>query len=84
MDVCLRCVSGHRLDESRGKIWYEYGKVGYATHIPALPKCGSIHKLILCLTLSIPTLQLLISFNVFVGDSASRDKIRLGRNCTNL
>ena len=75
MRGCMfRCASGHRFGESIGKIGYEYSKVGHSTHIPALPKSGPVHKLILYLTLLINYLQLLFSFNVFVGDSASRGK----------
>ena len=76
----FRMCIGHRLGKSRGKIGYEYGKVGYATHIPALPKSQPIHTRMLYLTLLINYLQLLISFNEFVGDSASRGKRGLGRN----
>ena len=53
VDVCLGCASGIHWGKSRGKIGYEYGKVGYATHIPALPKSQPIHKRILYLTLLI-------------------------------
>ena len=70
MDVCLGCVSGHRLGKSIGKIGYEYSKVGYATHIPALPRSQPIHKLILYLTLLINYLAATHFFQCILGDSA--------------
>ena len=80
MDVCLGCVSVHRLDESRGKIWYKYGKVGYMLHISLPYQSADPYTTHISLTLLITTLQLLISLKVFVGDSARRNKRQLDRN----
>ena len=45
MDLYVGSVTGFWLGEKRDRVGYEYGKVGYPSLIPDLPKSKTIHKI---------------------------------------